>query len=198
MIQGGDPTGTGYGGPGYSIEDEFDTRARNNQKTISMANAGPNTGGSQFFINLKNNNYLDNRHAVFGTTIEGFDIVEKIGKVSVNGSDRPLEDVVMDSLRIVSNTSIDDELYQIEAKIFPNPISSESIIALENNNTELVEVTLYSEVGERLGRFKHLLNVGINQIQLRKFNLSILGNGVYHIRISGENKFTSLKFVIIR
>lgn len=95
MIQGGDPTGTGCGGPGYKIKDEFMPDNRNDKGTISMANAGPNTGGSQFFINLVNNNYLDRAHPAFGKVIEGFDVVEKIGKVKTNYSDKPLEDVVI-------------------------------------------------------------------------------------------------------
>ncbi|MBW2964620.1 peptidylprolyl isomerase, partial [Candidatus Woesearchaeota archaeon] len=66
MIQGGDPKGTGTGGPGYTIKDEFTDHNRNNRGTISMANAGPNTGGSQFFINLVNKNFLDSKHPVFG------------------------------------------------------------------------------------------------------------------------------------
>ena len=95
MIQGGDPTGTGCGGPGYKIQDEFMPDNRNDKGTISMANAGPNTGGSQFFINLVNNNYLDRAHPAFGKVVEGFDVVEKIGKVKTNYSDKPLEDVVI-------------------------------------------------------------------------------------------------------
>lgn len=95
MIQGGDPTGTGCGGPGYKIKDEFMPDNKNNKGTIAMANAGPNTGGSQFFINLVNNNYLDKAHPAFGKVIEGFDVVEKIGKVKTNYNDRPLEDVVI-------------------------------------------------------------------------------------------------------
>ena len=95
MIQGGDPTGTGCGGPGYKIKDEFMPDNRNDKGTISMANAGPNTGGSQFFINLVNNNYLDRAHPAFGKVVEGFDVVEKIGKVKTNYSDKPLEDVVI-------------------------------------------------------------------------------------------------------
>ena len=95
MIQGGDPTGTRCGGPGYRIKDEFMPDNKNNKGTIAMANAGPNTGGSQFFINLVNNNYLDKAHPAFGKVIEGFDVVEKIGKVKTNYNDRPLEDVVI-------------------------------------------------------------------------------------------------------
>ena len=95
MIQGGDPTGTGRGGPGYQIKDKFMPDNKNNKGTIAMANAGPNTGGSQFFINLVNNNYLDKAHPAFGKVIEGFEVVEKIGKVKTNYSDRPLTDVVI-------------------------------------------------------------------------------------------------------
>lgn len=97
MIQGGDPTGTGSGGPGYAIKDEFANSEldENNRGTISMANAGPNTGGSQFFINLIDNNYLDGRHPVFGKVIQGMDVVDKIAKVETNSGDRPLKDVII-------------------------------------------------------------------------------------------------------
>jgi peptidylprolyl isomerase len=93
MIQGGDPTGTGMGGPGYSIKDEFNGIQKNNRGTIAMANAGPNTGGSQFFINLVNNNFLDGKHPVFGKVIEGMDVVNKIAKVQTDANDRPLKEV---------------------------------------------------------------------------------------------------------
>jgi peptidylprolyl isomerase len=95
MLQGGDPTGTGRGGPGYVIKDEFTKNNRNNRGTISMANAGPDTGGSQFFINLVDNNFLDAKHPVFGTVVEGMDIVDKIGKVATGPGDRPLQNVTI-------------------------------------------------------------------------------------------------------
>lgn len=97
MIQGGDPEGTGMGGPGYKIQDEFTNTDldKNDRGTISMANAGPNTGGSQFFINLVNNNFLDGKHPVFGKVIEGMDVVDKIAKVQKNAQDKPLEDVTI-------------------------------------------------------------------------------------------------------
>jgi peptidylprolyl isomerase len=85
MIQGGDPTGTGRGGPGYTIKDEFRTGNRNDRGTIAMANSGPNTGGSQFFINLVDNNFLDGKHPVFGKVVEGMDVVDNIGKVPTSG-----------------------------------------------------------------------------------------------------------------
>tara|TARA_Y100000034_G_C6673809_1_gene295966 strand:+ start:104 stop:661 length:558 start_codon:yes stop_codon:yes gene_type:complete len=97
MIQGGDPLGTGTGGPGYNIKDEFTNNDldKNNRGAISMANAGPNTGGSQFFINLADNNFLDGKHPVFGKVIEGMDVVDKIAVVEKNSQDKPLVDVVI-------------------------------------------------------------------------------------------------------
>ena len=97
MIQGGDPTGTGMGGPGYNIEDEFTHEGgnKNNKYTISMANAGPNTGGSQFFINVADNNFLDTKHPVFGVVVEGMEVVDEIASVQTDANDKPLEDVVI-------------------------------------------------------------------------------------------------------
>ncbi|MGP6207879.1 peptidylprolyl isomerase [Cuniculiplasma sp. SKW3] len=93
MVQGGDPTGTGMGGPGYTIKDEFSKNNHNKKGTISMANAGPNTGGSQFFINLVDNLYLDGKHPVFGHVIEGMEVVQKMGKAKTDRNDRPLIDI---------------------------------------------------------------------------------------------------------
>ena len=101
MIQGGCPKGNGTGGPGYTIKDEFTKSNENNKGTISMANAGPNTGGSQFFINLVNNNYLDGKHPVFGKVVEGMSVVEAIGKVKVDRADRPKEPVVIEKAEIL-------------------------------------------------------------------------------------------------
>ncbi len=95
MIQGGDPTGSGMGGPGYAIKDEFTKNNRNDRGTISMANAGPNTGGSQFFINLVGNNFLDAKHPVFGKVIEGMDVVDKIASVKTGANDRPVQNVTI-------------------------------------------------------------------------------------------------------
>ncbi len=96
MIQGGDPTGTGRGGPGYTIEDEFASPVHSNLRgTISMANAGPNTGGSQFFINLVDNTFLDSKHPVFGKVIEGMDVIDEIAKVETDSNDKPLENVTI-------------------------------------------------------------------------------------------------------
>jgi len=103
MIQGGDPTGTGMGGPGYKIRDEFTNTSldKNDRGTISMANAGPNTGGSQFFINLVNNNFLDKRHPVFGKVVEGIEVIDKIAKVQTDSDDKPLQPVRISKAEIL-------------------------------------------------------------------------------------------------
>ncbi len=104
MIQGGDPTGTGSGGPGYEIKDEFTKTAldENNRGTLSMVNIGrPNTGGSQFFINLVDNNHLDGKHPVFGRVTKGMDVVDKIAKVQTDSENKPLKDVVILEARVL-------------------------------------------------------------------------------------------------
>ena len=101
MIQGGDPTGTGCGGPGYVIKDELTRKNKNDRGTISMANAGPNTGGSQFFINLVNNNFLDSKHPVFGKVIEGMDVVDAMAKVKKGANDKPVKDVKIESAKVI-------------------------------------------------------------------------------------------------
>ena len=102
MIQGGDPTGTGFGDSNIpNIQDEFGS-LKNDKGTISMANAGPNTGSSQFFINLVNNNFLDGKHPVFGKVIEGYDVVEKIANVQTDSGDKPLEDVIIEKAEVMS------------------------------------------------------------------------------------------------
>ncbi len=102
MIQGGDPTGTGMGDSKIpKIQDEFSDNNQNNRGTISMANAGPNTGSSQFFINLVDNNFLDTKHPVFGKVIEGIDIVDKIGKTQTGPGDRPIENVIIEKAEII-------------------------------------------------------------------------------------------------
>lgn len=101
MLQGGCPDGTGMGGPGYTIPDEFAPGlGHTHSGMFSMANSGPNTGGSQFFITLAATPWLDGKHAIFGKVTGGLDVVEAIGKISTGMNDRPKEDVVMQKVTV--------------------------------------------------------------------------------------------------
>jgi peptidylprolyl isomerase len=108
MIQGGDPLSKddsmmarwGTGGPGYQFADEIEAGNNNNIGTIAMANAGPNTNGSQFFINVANNNFLDTKHTVFGRVVAGMDVVTKIENTTTGANDRPVSPMVINSVEL--------------------------------------------------------------------------------------------------
>ena len=115
MIQGGDPTGTGMGGPGYSIRGEFRANGFANplshkRGVISMARAGdPNSAGSQFFICDANDEFLDGNYAAFGKVIAGMEVVDKIAKVNKNRNDRPLTNVVIEKAELIGETAVEPE-----------------------------------------------------------------------------------------
>jgi len=108
MIQGGDPKTKdddlegewGTGDPGYKFDDEIHANNSNEIGTISMANAGPNTNGSQFFINTADNNFLDTKHTVFGRVVEGFDVIKQIERTSTDPSDRPFDPVIIEKVEM--------------------------------------------------------------------------------------------------
>jgi peptidyl-prolyl cis-trans isomerase A (cyclophilin A) len=102
MIQGGDPSGTGMGGPGYKFEDETKGSAHKFDKTgkLAMANSGPNTNGSQFFLTVAATPWLTGNHTIFGEIVEGQDVADKISMLARNGQDRPNKDVVVETIKI--------------------------------------------------------------------------------------------------
>jgi cyclophilin family peptidyl-prolyl cis-trans isomerase len=201
VIQGGDPTGTGSGGPGYSIADEFDSSLSNVVKTLSMANSGPNTGGSQFFINTKDNTFLDfdkspftSAHPLFGVVINGWDIVQMIEAVAVNGNDRPIVPVVMDSLRVtkyaVGVNNIKKGLDEVF--IYPNPTSKDVNLSFNydlnlNYSFEVLDIT-----------GKVILSENNFSESSYIVDRSKLMRGIYLVKVTGNNSYTTVSKLIVK
>ncbi|MBC7553966.1 MAG: peptidylprolyl isomerase [Taibaiella sp.] len=178
MIQGGDPLGTGYGGPGYTTPDEFVPSLKNVPGAIAMANSGPNTNGSQFFINLVTNTSLDNHYTVFGKVTNNFTVVQNIGHVTTNSADRPVTDVVMDSIRITNtpHAAVGDINTRLTASIYPNPARGSFTI-------ELPEGLTMVEIVNSCGQVVHSV-MGKGKL---KVNLSNQPAGMYLIKGANVN-----------
>lgn len=215
VIQGGDPTGTGSGGPGYTIPDEFDSTLSNVQKTLSMANSGPNTGGSQFFVNLVNNTYLDfdkspytSAHPVFGIVVDGWDVVQDISDVPVNSSNRPLTDVVMDSLRIISTDTADpvdtippagiseNDLKLRDMRIYPNPIGNQSVVSVWSTTPDKnAALMVYDHSGRKVSSTSVPVTYGQNRIPMNALK-SNLSSGLYIMRLEVNGAWTQQRFLV--
>lgn len=199
MIQGGDPLGTGMGGPGYTIPDEFDPATSNIQKAISMANAGPNTGGSQFFINLVNNTYLDPNYPVFGIVTSNFSVVQTIGSVPTNSADRPVIPVVMDSVRITNLfTSVDyfsGDTPLIE--IYPNPVAENSVFRIKATSLNEGTVSIYNQMGIPVYQKTIALNGAVVTLDPADISNLHLSAGIYHFVVSDGEKVAKRKFVVL-
>lgn len=208
MIQGGDPTGTGSGGPGYTIEDEFHPDMSNFQMTISMANTGaPNTGGSQFFINLVDNLYLDYdespfeyAHAVFGTVTEGFEIVEDIGGVSTNASDRPITDVVMDSIRITDDFIAagieDEELVNQTVNVYPNPVVENSVLTIDAALATNSQINVFDSFGKLIQTSNLALQAGQNTFSINELTSNVSSRGIYILQVTQEGSSQNVRIHI--
>ena len=206
VIQGGDPTGTGSGGPGYTILDEFDPSLSNLERTLSMANAGPNTGGSQFFINTVDNPHLDfdnppftSAHPVFGEVISGWDIVEIIENVPVDGNNRPITPVVMNQIRITGPLGVTDfDKNEDLTSIYPNPISETSVVEINSNTADMTEFSILNMNGALIAKQMIQVNQGVNKISLSDFQLDNLSNGVYFMLINNNEVISQKRFLIVK
>lgn len=199
MIQGGDPTGTGSGGSGVIIKDELSAPNKNVPKTISMANSGPNTGESQFFINLVTNAHLDTKHSVFGIVVSNFPVVQAIGKVKTNSNDKPLTPVVMDSVRITPPipTEVEETATTIQhLQLFPNPATNASQIFINVEQETSVQLSVFNQQGQLIGVWNKTLVSGINQIELGDIVPVQLTAGMYYLMVTDGRSISREKFII--
>jgi peptidylprolyl isomerase len=205
IIQGGDPTGTGSGGPGYTIQDEFNPDLSNLERTISMANTGqPNSGGSQFFINLKDNIFLDfdnpplsSAHPIFGEVITGWDVVELIENVPVNANDRPITPVVMNMVRVTQPLAISDfGTNESKFTIYPNPITNQSVIEINSKTSDITSFSIFNVNGALLATRNIQVNEGLNKINLSDFQTEKLPAGMYFMSINNNDVVTQKRFLV--
>lgn len=187
MIQGGDPLGTGFGGPGYSFPDEFHPTLKNTPGALAMANSGPNTNGSQFFINLVTNSHLNNVHTVFGMVTDSFTVVQAIGLVPTTASDKPITDVVIDSIRITNlySNTVKSAGATFVASVFPNPCRGILHVSLPVTATN---VSLLNIQGKTIYSTQASGNV---EIDVQKLPV-----GLYIVKLSNETGYSEHKIIV--
>lgn len=191
MIQGGDPLGTGMGGPGYTLPDEFHPTLKNVPGALAMANAGPNTSGCQFYINLVTNAYLNNHYTVFGMVTTGFTVVQAIGLVPTNSSDKPLTDVVIDSIRILrlynpNAVGVNNVASMALTRIYPNPSKSVFNVDLPANLVSKIEML-------------NMAGVVVYSAQANgaaKIDIGHQPAGLYYVRIANANGIAEHRVVV--
>ena len=180
-----------------AIPDEFSDETSNIQKTLGMANAGPNTGNSQFYINLVNNDYLDPNYPCFGITTEGFDVVLEIGSVPTNSNDKPIDDVIMDSLRVTGQTTSISELHNapVLVEVYPNPFISSTQISFEIKQNSHVDLSIYDIHGRLVSQ---LINehrqVGVHNVMWNDVDAT---DEVYFMRITTEEGAKTVRLMKI-
>jgi cyclophilin family peptidyl-prolyl cis-trans isomerase len=199
VIQGGDPKGDGTGGTGFPIKDELTPLVSNVTGTIAMANSGPNSAESQFYFNLKDNTSLDKAYVAFGKVISGLPVVQAIGLVKTNSSDKPLTPVIMDSVRITSiSTGIAELLNNEETlSIFPNPVTTESIIWMHATEEKTVRMSVYNQQGQQIGEHEKKLINGTNTISIKEILETGFSPGVYYLMVTDGTFISRKKFVIM-
>lgn len=185
MIQGGDPNGNGRSDDGIStIPDELSPNNQNYRGTIAMANAGPNTGTSQFFINVVNNNYLDALHPVFGEIIDGMDIVDSISNVETNTNDRPLEEVVLLDAEIIQHGHI-----PVINNISQNP--------LQNNVNYTDNVRVETAIEDSCGLYRVILSYCINDGSWNNITMTNSIGNTFSADIGEQSQDSLVKYIII-
>lgn len=186
VIQGGDPLGDGTGGPGYETNDEFDPSLKNVPGSLAMANSGPNTNGSQFYFNLINNAYLNTHYTVFGMVTSNFSVVKNIGHVATNANDKPLTNVVIDSIRMTQLPTVVNNIASGKAiAMYPNPCKGKVTIALPQLTSQL-------ELVNMLGGVVHAATgKGLTQI-----DVTGLPNGLYMVRITNTDGLYTGRLVV--
>jgi len=201
VIQGGDPSATGSGGPGYTIMDEYHVdMTHDSAGVIAMAKTNaPNSAGSQFYFTLTPQPNLDGRYSVFGSCIQGLQVILDIGKVPVNGNDRPLTAVILDSVRVINTTSIDQEdLASISLEISPNPFTKKSVIRYEVQQPSELTITIFDMQGNQVKLLqKGLYMPGVHEVPWD--GVDVQGNtvsaGIYRVLVSGAQGVARRKLV---